>query len=101
MDLAEVIEAQGEAAGETAIAPGAATDAAEARALALAHLSGRGAPRSYELASAYARLGAAMGDGGSADLLAQIDARIAGDGAFAEAEARAAAAATEAWLTRE
>ena len=70
--------------------------AAEARRLALAHLSGSGAVRSYELASLYARLGAAMDDAASEALLSQIDARMA-DEAFAEVEARVSDAAVRTW----
>ncbi|MCC5974702.1 MAG: hypothetical protein JJT81_11695 [Rubellimicrobium sp.] len=56
------------------------TDPRELRGLALAHLTGKGAARSYELAYVYALLADAAGDVGAAPLIAEIEARFDGRG---------------------
>lgn len=98
LEAEQILAAQSEVAGP-AEALDAMPSAAEARRLALAHLSGRGAVRSYELASLYARLSAAMDDAAGRALLDQVDARMDNE-AFAAAEARAAEAAIQTWAAR-
>ncbi len=55
-------------------------DPRELRALALAHLTGKGAARSYATAYVYALLADAAGDVGAAPLISEIEARFDGRG---------------------
>lgn len=101
--FADILQAQADVAGAVSLDPDKLGDLSAMRNTAAAHLSGRGAPRSYESAAAWAMLAAAAGDPEARDILGEIGerARLSGadaQRAWAAAEARASAAATEAWI---
>ncbi len=69
-------------------------------------LTGRGQARSYGIAAMWAMLAAATGDAEAADILAEIDQRVAradaeGASAWAGVEARSSKLAMNAWVSRD
>lgn len=103
LPLARVLALQEAAAGDQAPDPDALSRITRVRAAAAMRLTGSGMTRSYADAAYWALIGAAAGDGESADILAEIDelARRAGPEAMAawgEKEAIAAARAREDWV---
>lgn len=103
LPFADVLTLQSDVVGEVSHPLGALQRVTLMRDQAMARLSGIGEARSYSIATLWALMGAATGDAASADILTQIDERVAraddaGKEAWRAIEKAASGLAMQAWL---
>lgn len=103
LPMDRALDIQAEVSGEVGNPGKPPASVAEMRGMALARLSGSGAPRSYAHAAFWASLAAAAGDPEAAGALEELDERMRLSGpdaaqAWSGAEARAARAALDYWI---
>ncbi len=106
LPLSRVLEIQDKVSKGASHPVEALSSVAGIKAQARQRLTGRGQARSYGIAAMWAMLAAATGDAEAADILADIDQRVAradaeGATAWAGVEARSSELAMNAWVSRD